>query len=525
MVPGLADQWLSLSVDDTSLVTAPSIADTSHGATSTTSSMWSDEDEPSIFLPGECLVCHAVGETQLRCVNRDVSCHGLPPCCGVWCPGCYATEGWIFHTIKDDGLPQCMRPLDARRPGWRCHVCELSCMLGRAIEPEDRDWEVTQLAMQYKLDSAHHVAVSTGGGYETAWGILQDDIARWHGETLVYDQDQPRYPPMKPERQFALEVGMSIELATSALYDKGHGPDGQCTFNHARTRRSAFAYMTQRHGPIHDSVQKNQEFLDFIKGIPKRVGTMSTPAHPLHVETLLALVGLGGRDISRALREDKPIEAVLAAANRLVLVYAFFLMTRGNEPFRLRKHHWRAGMWFGQRATQHGLPEHMRIAFNFPTKTLQTSYKDGVLGMVSASGVRIGAMTEQYDSMLRQHASVMPGDWKRADGRLFPDSRGQLWSCGAYLASYLRPQLLRLQAGGHTHLRDIDIRSRMDFWSIRRGANTWADTEAPGIPSISEAFKEEHVGWARVGAKRSRMSRHYSQKPASERIKVTTVYT
>ena len=398
-------------------------------------------------------------------------------------------------------------------------------MLGRVLEPDDRDWEVTQLAMQYKLDSAHHVAVSTGGGYETAWGILQEDICRWQGGVLAYDEDRPRHPPLKPERQYALEVGMSIELATSALYDKGHGPDGQCTFNHARTRRSAFAYMTQRHTPIHDSVQKNQEFLDFIKGIPKRIGTMSVQAHPLHVETMLALVASGGRDITRLQREGKHLAAVHAAASRLVLVYAFFLMTRGNEPFRLKKHHWRAGMWFGQRAAQHGLPEHMRIAFDFPTKTLQTSYKDGVLGMVSASGVRIGAMTTQYDHMLQRHSHEMPGDWAHDEGRLFPNSRGQQWSCGDYLVSYLRPQLLRLQESGHPHLRGVDIRSRIDFWSIRRGANTWADADTPGIPSISEAFKEEHVGWAKAGVKRSRMSRHYSQKPASERIKVTTIYT
>ena len=481
-------------------------------------------DSEDLFLHGECLACQRIQPTQMRCVNRDTAAHGLPPCRGVWCPECYKGEEGIFHTIKDDGLALSMRDVDTHRPGWRCHRCELACMLGRPIDPDDRDWEADQLAMQYKIDSAHHVAVSTANKYDQAWRLLQRDIAMWQGAVLPYDEDCPRLPPRFPARQYALEVGMSMVKATSALYDKGRGPEGQSTFNHARARRTAFGHMTSRHPHVHDAVQKNQEFKDFVVGLPKRIGTMSTPAHPLHVETLKALIAAGGQQIRQHTRAGEHLLALQAMSHRLVLVYAFFLITRGNEPFRLKRKHWLDGIWLGDRAASRGVPEHIRFAFDFPTKTQQTSFKDGVLGSISASGVRIGAMTRQYQKALEAYeASGLP-EWGGKDSRLFPDAHGLPWTCGGYLKVYLRPALERLKEQGHPHLQGIDISRRMDFWSIRRGANTWADADTPGIPQLEEGRKEEHVGWARPGAKRSRTSRGYSQRYLSERIKVTSVH-
>ena len=480
-------------------------------------------DEHSIFLENECLVCHATDGPRMRCVNHATSCHRLAPCRGIWCVGCYAAEDWIFHSIRDDGLALCMRPVDSQRPGWRCHLCELACMLGRPLHPDDGDWEVCQLGIQYKIDAAHHLAPNTANGYHAAWRLLQKDICLWQGGPIAYVEDRPCPPPAHPQRQYALEVGLSILKSTSALNGtNGRGPEGQCTFGHARARRSAFAHVMSRHPAAHDAVQKNPEFLDFIKGLPKRVGTMSTPSFPLHIDTILAIISLSGSIIRAALARADHDSALREMGGRLALVYAFFLITRGNEPFRLRRHHWEEGLFLGAKAAAHGMPEHIRPSFRFPTKTMQTSYKDGVLAPVTASGVHIGAMTTQYQHALLTYGHLLPGDWHASEGRLFPNAVGTQWTCGAFCHDYLRPRLFTLQRQGHPHLLDIDISSRIDFWSVRRGANTWADTDNEDVPRLPEADKEEHCYWADLTRKRSRTSRHYSQKPLAERLKVTS---
>jgi hypothetical protein len=479
-------------------------------------------DEHSLYLENECLCCHATDGPRMRCINHATSCHGLPPCGGIWCVGCYAAEDWIFHSIRDDGLALCMRPIDSKRPGWRCHVCELMCMLGRPLQPDDGDWELCQLGIQYKIDAAHHLAPNTANGYNTAWCLLQKDISLWQGGIVEYAEDLPCMPLAYPKRQHALEVGLSILKSTSALNGtNGRGPEGQCTFDHARTRRSAFAHIMSRHPDAHDALQRNLEFLDFIKGLPKRVGTMSTPSFPLHINTLLAVISLSGSIIKRSLAAHNYAHALREMGSRLALVYAFFLITRGNEPFRLRRHHWEDGLFLGARAAAHGLPEHLRPSFRFPTKTLQTSYKDGVLAPITASGVRIGAMSTQYQLALATHGHLLPGDWHADEGRLFPSSLGTQWNCGAFCHEYLRPRLLTLQQQGHPHLLDVNIATRIDFWSVRRGANTWADTDNEDVPRLPEADKEEHCYWVDITRKRSRTSRHYSEKPLPERLKAT----
>ena len=481
-----------------------------------------DSLDSSIFLVNECLVCHAIKPQQMRCVNRHTSCHGLPPCAGVWCSTCFHAEDWIYHTIHDNDSALAMRPIDTMKPGWRCHLCELSCMLGRPLAPDDADWEVCQLAIQYKIDSAHHIATNTANGYRSAWNMLQADISAWHGQTLGYPEDQPDPPPMFPERQHGLEVGMSIVKSTSSLNSTGHGPQGQCTFNHARSRRSAFAHIMSRHPHVHDALQCNREFKDFVLGCPRRVGTMSTPSMAMDIATFFALLGLGAAAVRKALSEDDHKTALKEMAYRLLLIYSFFLVTRGNEPFRLYQHHWREGLWLGTRATTHGMPEHIRLSFNFPTKTLQTSWKEGILAPISASGIRIGALSLQYADALQQHGHALGGDWARPDGRLFPSPSGQQWKCGLYLRDYLRPKLRDLQRLGHPPLLGVDIDKHMDMWSVRRGATTWAATDSPNIPRVQEEDKEEHVGWINPYRKATRTSRGYSQKPVPERIKVTS---
>ena len=477
----------------------------------------------SVFAQDECLRCHAITDHQMRCVNRDISCHGLPPCAGIWCPGCYQAEDWIFHTIHDDGRALAMRPIDTRKPGWRCHLCELSCMLGRGLAPDDQDWEVCQLAIQYKIDSAHHIAASTANGYQNAWNLLQQDVAYWHGRPLDYPEAAPNLPPLFPARQHGLEVGMSIVKATSALNTTGRGEDGQCTFNTARARRSAFAHIMGRHPGICSAVQDNLEFRAFVLGCPRRVGTMSTPSMALHIETLFVLLGLAATAVRQALHEQDFSLALREMAYRLVLIYSFFLITRGNEPFRLRQHHWREGIWLGTRARSQGMPEHLRFSFQFPTKTLQTSFKEGVLAPVTASGVRIGALTEQYAAALTAHGHTLGGEWAHPEGRLFPSPRGAQWRCGLYLREYLRPRPRVLQDLGHPPLLGVNIADQFDMWSVRRGATTWAAVDSAAIPRVAEEDKEEHVGWTDPARKATRTSRGYSQKPIEERVKVTSL--
>ena len=106
---------------------------------------------------------------------------------------------------------------------------------------------------------------------------------------------------------------------------------------------------------------------------------MSTPSFPLHFSTLLAVISLSGSIIRRSLAAYDYAHALREMGSRLALVYAFFLITRGNEPFRLRRHHWGDGLFLGARAAAHGLPGHLRPSFRFPTKTLQTSYNSTMI--------------------------------------------------------------------------------------------------------------------------------------------------
>ena len=475
---------------------------------------------------GRCRVCRAKRPWMLRCRNADVSIRGLPRCRGYWCTGCYRAEEGLFHSFRPDQQGLRMRRMDSSVRAFRCHLCDVQAMLGRAARPASnpRDWELLQLSIQYKIDARLAVLESTGTKYFNDFNTLGAH-ARAYGVGVLPDV----LPEASPAYNPSLLVGTAMVRATSSLHRSKRGVAVTVGFGTARAKRTALNWAARFQPDAQASFQTDPEFLDFCSGLPKRVGNVVGQAYPLDVGTLLALLRDSDALITELEATGDHTAALLEASYRLTLTIAYFAITRGNEPFKLRTRHFAAGLWLGDEARRGGVTPHIRVAFNFPTKALQTKWTDGILAGTTASGVKIGEYAEHYLRARSLYGPQRRGEWADADGLLLPAPAGGKQTGAAFIRAFLLPRLRALQATGtHKPLYRADLAAgRINMWTIRIGAESWALAGDPRAPAMNETDIDAHVGWlsGRNGNKNARtMARRYNTPPIESRIRATSVH-
>ena len=482
-----------------------------------------DTEASTARRAGSCLRCNAIGGRMIACRNALVSLNGLPCCNGYWCPGCYRAEDGVFTSFRPDRQGLRMRPMDCALRAFRCHICDVQGLLGRAADPDasECDWELLQLAVQYKIDARLCVLETTGSKYAREYESLLRHAAKYHINLLP--KVEPEAPPaFNP----SLLVGTAMVRATSALHGRGRGADGAAAYGTARGKRTALDWAARYQPRAQASFQEDPEFVAFCAGLPKRIGNVVTQAYPLDIKTLLALVGTCDARVAELEAAEQHAAALLEASYRLTLVIAYFAITRGNDPFRLQTGHFDAGLWLGDDAARGAVTPHIRIAFNFPTKALQTKWTDGILAGTTASGVRIGDYALHYLECRRRHGNERRGQWALPDGLLLPAPGGGRQDGKSFVHDFLRPRLLALQrAGDHPPLYRADLSAgRINMWSVRIGAESWALADDPRAPALSETDVDAHVGWlsGRNGNKNARtMARRYNTPPIEQRIRAT----
>ncbi len=84
------------------------------------------------------------------------------------------------------------------------------------------------------------------------------------------------------------------------------------------------------------------------------------------------------------------------------------------------------------------------------------------------------------------------------------------------------------ETGTHKPLYRADLAAgRINMWTIRIGAESWALAGDPRAPAMNETDIDAHVGWlsGRNGNKNARtMARRYNTPPIESRIRATSVH-